>query len=414
MTEVQKKALRTPKEKSVSFRKIGNTIPTTTYGTFALYRYPAKFIPQVISYAIKTYVPKGKSVFDPFAGYGTVGTVAKIFGNDYELWDLNPMLKMFHSVATMKPTRLDSENVIKNIKKCKKLFSPDWENIEYWYPNKVIPALSKCWGYYHSLNEGIEKKLLLFPLLKTTRRFSYNDQQRQKLSRSPRSIKKADILASGDWQETLYRMINKGIEDVQQKIADYWLLSPRSVNSYIEAGVDTFSKELQREHDVVITSPPYLQAQEYIRSLKMDLFWVGHSADSIRLLGKKEMPYRNVPQKDIYSSLYHEHLEKIEEPHLRITYERYFHGILGAFEKIQESIRERLLLFVGSANMRGRPIPLDKIFIDHLRNFGWEHEITLIDTIEARQMFFYKTNPATGIKDNRMSKEQLVVLKRIK
>lgn len=40
-------------ESEVSFRQLMSHIPSTTYGAFGLYRYPAKFIPQVVAYAIQ-------------------------------------------------------------------------------------------------------------------------------------------------------------------------------------------------------------------------------------------------------------------------------------------------------------------------------------------------------------------------
>jgi dTDP-D-glucose 4,6-dehydratase len=42
------------KTKKVSFRKTIE-LPSTTYATFGLYRYPAKFIPHVIAYTLKNY-----------------------------------------------------------------------------------------------------------------------------------------------------------------------------------------------------------------------------------------------------------------------------------------------------------------------------------------------------------------------
>src|SRR4030043_391022 len=95
-------------KEAVIFRDLMPEIPSTTYATFGLYKYPAKFIPQVIAYALTTYGRPGMSVIDPFAGYGTVGTIARLSGNDYELWDLNPLLKYLHSVAIMHPTKIDS------------------------------------------------------------------------------------------------------------------------------------------------------------------------------------------------------------------------------------------------------------------------------------------------------------------
>ena len=37
---------------SILFRNTIPEIPSTTYGTFAIYKYPAKFIPQVIAYVL--------------------------------------------------------------------------------------------------------------------------------------------------------------------------------------------------------------------------------------------------------------------------------------------------------------------------------------------------------------------------
>jgi hypothetical protein len=42
----------------------------------------------------------------------------------------------------------------------------------------------------------------------------------------------------------------------------------------------------------------------------------------------------------------------------------------------------------------------------------WVHERTYIDRIVSRVMFSTEKNPATGIEDQRMDKEYLVVLKR--
>jgi len=42
----------------------------------------------------------------------------------------------------------------------------------------------------------------------------------------------------------------------------------------------------------------------------------------------------------------------------------------------------------------------------------WRYEKTYIDKIVSRVMFSTKKNPATGIEDQRMDKEYLVVLKR--
>ena len=64
------------------------------------------------------------------------------------------------------------------------------------------------------------------------------------------------------------------------------------------------------------------------------------------------------------------------------------------------------------AEGRTKPVPIDRIFMEHFQALGWQHEATLIDTIVARAMFFYEQNPATHSSDNRMTTEHLVVLSR--
>ncbi|MEM3486613.1 MAG: hypothetical protein QXI12_13455 [Candidatus Methanomethyliaceae archaeon] len=398
--------------RAVAFRELVHEIPSTTYATFALYRYPAKFIPQVIAYALKTFTRPGMSVFDPFAGYGTVGVVARLYGNSYELWDLNPLLKHLHAVSVMQPVQLDPESLIEGISTFKGFFEPKWSNISYWFPQDFLPMLCKAWGFYHSLEDEVAKQILLVPLIKATRYFSYNDGQRQKLSRSPLSKKRVDALLGQDWRSRFLDMTREGIYLIMKKLEEYWYLEPKPVEATVRAGVDTLALDLEREHDVLITSPPYLQAQEYIRAAKMDLFWLGYSEATVKKLSKKEIPYRDVRQCEIYSPTYHEYREKIREIHLRKLFDRYFWAVLGALTRLQERVRNYLLLFVGPATIRAEAIPIDRVFAEHFAELGWRHEETLVDSIVARSMFFYKANPATGLRDKRMATEHLVILSR--
>ena len=395
----------------VVFRELMPEIPSTTYATFGLYKYPAKFIPQVIAYALTTYGRPGISVIDPFAGYGTVGTVANLCDNDYELWDLNPLLKHLHSVAVMSPIPIEPTKLIMDMRAYRKAFRPDWSNIDYWYPEQFLPMLRKAWGFYHSLEDENLKKLLLIPLLKTTRYFSYNDEKRQKLSRSPLARMRTAKLESQDWKDVFFAKVLTGVKYIMTKLDEYQSLNPSQVKSTIKIG-DSLKLRLEEKRDILITSPPYLQAQEYIRATKMDLFWLGYTENSIKELGKQEFPYQDVPDFSIKSNTYYQYLENIKEPHMIKVYERYFSGVLGTLTHLQEHISQKLLLFVGPATIRTTPIPLDRIFTEHFVSLGWAHEITLVDTIVARAMFFYKLNPATGQKDKRMSTEHLVVLSR--
>lgn len=400
-----------PKKVDILFRNSVPEIPSTTYGTFGIYKYPAKFIPQVIAYTLKKYGKDSRTVFDPFAGYGTVGVVARVYGFNYILWDLNPILSLIHKTATMDKLEINLPKIMKEIMFSKEEFLPKWSNLDYWFHEDFLEVLGKAWGYYHSLDE--EDQLILgIPLLKTTRYFSYSDEKVHKLYRSKYSRKKIDELLKKNWKSIFYSMLEKEILILLKKVHEYHKLGPKNVAFDVESGVDTIERNLDQNVDLLITSPPYLQAQEYIRSTKLELFWLGYKEDYIRELSKKEIPYRNVPKIKIESEQYFEYLDRIHEKKLRTLYERYFHAILGAFERLGSFVNKYMCIFVGPAKIRNISIPIDDIIAEHLLYHGWEHLVTYVDQIKSRVMFESKINPASGIEDSRIKTEHLVVLKK--
>ena len=207
-------------------------------------------------------------------------------------------------------------------------------------------------------------------------------------------------------------MLDKEITKVAKGIQEYQNLHPQDTKAVIRSGVNTMKEELKENKDILITSPPYLQSQEYIRQAKLNLFWLGYPEKKVKEIGKLEIPYCNVEPTEIYSKTFLECEKRIKEEHVRKIYDKYFWGILGTLTRLQENINSRMFLFVGHTSARGRTVPIDKIFIEHLTNFGWKHEKTLIDTIVSRRLFAYKVNPASGIKDARTTVENLVILKR--
>jgi hypothetical protein len=394
----------------ILFRKL-STFPSSHFGVFSLYKYPAKFIPQVPAFVMENYAKKGIKVFDPFAGFGTVGYTARLYGFDYELWDLNPLLEHLHSLCEIKPKPLD-KSLIAKIKAHPPEFIPKWPNLSYWHPEEFLHLLSKAWGFYHSADE-FTKKLLLVPLLKLTKYFSYADEKLHKLYKSKHAKEKVERLLKEDYQGLFYSMLEKELEKVLQKLSEYQTLSPQKVHCTVKAGVDVLEEDLKEPVNILITSPPYLQAQEYIRSTKLELFWLGYTEEYIQNLSRKEIPYRKAPAIEVLSETYHTYRKAIEERYLLELYDSYFFAVLSTLERLSQKISDYMFVFVGPAKIRGREIPIHEVILQHLSAKGeWKHERTYIDRILSRVMFRAKKNPATGLEDGRMDKEFLVVLRR--
>jgi DNA modification methylase len=399
-------------EYEILLRKAVSKVPSSGFGLFSLYKYPAKFIPQVPAFVMENYAKKGMKVFDPFAGFGTVGYTARIYGLEYELWDLNPLLNYLHHLCEIDPN-FSYKELINKIKNCHQEFIPEWSNLEYWHPKEFIPLLSKAWGFYHYNANEYTKKLLIIPLLKATKFFSYADEKIHKLYKSKHAKAKVEQLLKEDYERLFYSFLEDQFENLKQKLKEYQSLNPEKVNYKIKAGVDVLKEDLEEPVNILITSPPYLQAQEYIRTTKIDLFWLGFKEEQIRDLSKKEIPYANTPKTEIFSDTYHSYRLLINEKHLLKLYDNYFFAILSVFERLSKKVSDYMFIFVGPAKVRGQKIPIHQIIIEHMENSeDWMHEKTYIDKIVSRVMFSTKKNPATGIEDQRMDREYLVVLKR--
>jgi hypothetical protein len=399
------------KTQEILFRNT-SAIPSPSFGIFSLYKYPAKFIPQVPAFVLENYAKKGMRVFDPFAGFGTVGYTARLYGLDYELWDLNPLLSFLHPLCEIKPKPLD-KSLIDKIKAHPQEFLPNWKNLEYWHPEEFLLLLSKAWSFYHQSADEYTKRLLLVPLLKLTKHFSYADEKLHKLYRSKHAKEKVERLLREDYQGLFFWLLEKELEKVLQKLAQYQSKTPQKVAYTVKAGVDVLEEDLKEPANILITSPPYLQAQEYIRSTKLELFWLGLEEEYIQSLSKKEIPYREVPAIEVLSETYHACRKAIEENHLLEIYDNYFFAVLSTLERLSRKVSDYMFIFVGPAKIRGQKIPIHEIICQHLSAKGeWVHEKTYIDKIVSRVMFRAEKNPATGLEDQRMDKEFLVVLKR--
>jgi len=64
----------------------------TSYLTHGYHRYPAKFIPQIVSRLIEKYTKEGDLVVDSFGGCGTTLVESKVMCRSSIGVDINPVL----------------------------------------------------------------------------------------------------------------------------------------------------------------------------------------------------------------------------------------------------------------------------------------------------------------------------------
>ena len=391
------------KRVNIMFRKIYDF--PTNYATHDIYPYPAKFIPHVVRFFLENYTLPGEKVFDPFAGSGTVAIESSIVGRNWIVYDLNPLVEILVKAATWNEEFPD----LKVDFNYPKTFIPDWKNLYYWHPKEFVEILSRLWGYYHDN----PNPLLAIVLMKITKYFSYAELEFYKLMKTKVSIRRVQELLSQNYDKLVRKMLEKETEKLIKKINEYRRLInlDKKVKGDVKGGIDILSVDMPYV-DAVITSPPYLQAQEYIRTFKIELHWLGYSDKQIREFERKEIPYNKVEKVKVNSELYDKYLEIVKSfnnEQLIEIYENYFSSLAKLLERIKA---KKIGLFIGPVRIRNVRIPIDDILREHLESLGWIWEKIYIDTIVSRRRKNVGFNPETGLQDERLSEEHLIIIRK--
>ena len=385
----------------VSFRELVPEINDTGYLTHAIFAYPAKFIPQIVRYAIMTYTKEGDWIVDPFAGSGTVGVEAYLCKRNAFLLDLNLLLNHIMPLKVYSgKERLheaDLYKLLEGMKDSKHQFTPAWSNVDYWYASEILEVLSHYWGFVNNTDSGIYSSIIKSALLKVSKRFSYTEDRTPKLARSKRKLKAIEALLQDNWREQLDEMIHSLSLKTLKSLNDFVIYTQQHQKGTSEihwqGGVDSSYTTVPRVCDALITSPPYLQAQEYIRSTKMELFWLGHTEEEIRELSRLEIPYRKADR-----VIETETLDKIRKvltrDDLQKRLDSYFCHTINALENAMNQLKPNAAacIFVGNPRIDGIIVELWRILAEYFTERGFVFEKVYEDRIQTRKLFGARKN----------------------
>ena len=382
----------------ISFRELVPEIKDTGYLTHSIFYYPAKFIPHVVRYALESFTEESDWVVDPFAGSGTVGVEAYLCKRNAFLLDLNPLLN--YMIPLKVPTKkglLREDNLsqmLDGLEKSDKHFTPAWSNIAYWYPSEMLEVLSRYWGFIKNSEHSTYTAIIESALLKASKHFSYAEHRTPKLFRSKSKRRYVEELLQTDWTEKLKKMIRSHSLETLRSMNDFATFT-NDHNSCVEftGGTDSSYFSFEREFDALITSPPYLQAQEYMRTVKMELFWLGFNDEEIRSLSRLEIPYRKVDR-----LIQTPTLEKIRSVLTRADLlkllDSYFCHTVNALENAMSQLKANgtACIFIGNPLIDGIKVEIWRILMEYFTDNGYFFENLYEDRIKNRQLFGTRKN----------------------
>ena len=386
----------------VSFRDLVPEIDDTGYLTHAIYAYPAKFIPQIVRYAINTYTKEADWIVDPFAGSGTVGVEAYLCKRNAVLFDLNLLLNHIMPLkiySGKKPlNEADLFRRLAAMRESNHQFTPAWSNVDYWYAPEILEVLSHYWGFINNTENDVFASVIKAALLKASKRFSNTEDRTPKLARSKRKLNAIAELLKENWREQLDEMVHSLSLKTLRRLNDFVMYIQQHHNENTpeiqwQGGVDSSYITVPRECDALITSPPYLQAQEYIRSTKMELFWLGHTEEEVRELSRLEIPYRKADR-----IVQTETLDKVRETLTREDLckrlDSYFCHTVNALANAMAQLKPNsaACIFVGNPRIDGITVELWRILAEYFTARGWTFEKVYEDRIKTRKLFGARKN----------------------
>lgn len=386
--------------KLVSFRELVPQIVSTSYLTHSIYYYPAKFIPHVVKYCIDNFTKENDWIIDPFAGSGTVGLEANLAKRNAILLDLNYMLNHIIPIKIPQDKILLEKNILN--KKLEQVFdnitefTPSWSNLEYWYPQEILEILKKFWAGQKKLDNDLYSMIIQATLVKVSKIFSFAEHKTPKLFKSKYKNSYISELLTKDWKNILINTIVNQSNDILKDINQFINLTLNN-NNFVKyyGGVDSANYQIEKdiEVDCLITSPPYLQAQEYIRTFKLDLYWLGYSEKQVKSLANLEIPYRKA-NKLIETDSLNKIRKELKIKKLEDMLNSYFYYTIKALENATINLKKGGLacIFVGNPKVDGIEVETWKIINEYFSEYGFSFRAIYEDRIKMRQLFGARNN----------------------
>jgi DNA modification methylase len=275
--------------------------------THNIFRYPAKFHPPVARKLIEKYASNSSCILDPFCGSGTPLVEALVLGRSAIGFDIDPLAtlvsksktttvnlrRLRQSIDTLSASlvsrryadeRRDGPFVddITDATWCRRIansghFIPLIPNIHHWFRKRVIIQLANIRSASAPFS-SIRSDALFFDLC-------FASIIRNASNADPVPVSGLEVTAHMRRKEAAGRAIDPYalyVKMMEKAFAAFSTLPPDTrkrsgakIRIYNrDATTDRSYKSLPVRPDIIITSPPYLNAVDYYRRHQLEMFWL--------------------------------------------------------------------------------------------------------------------------------------------
>lgn len=331
--------------------------------THGMFKYPCKFIPEIPRWGIKKYMNKKNGiVFDPFSGSGTTLLEANVHGITAYGTEIDDIAKLIIKVKTTAMneeliSKLDSEysNVIESISnESVKAFLPSIENLEHWFSKVTITELGRMKTYIDSIEDDTICDFFKLCMVSIIKRVSNADDTSPKPYVSNKIVK---------IPPTVEKEFSSVFKRYKQMVIDL-LEVDEFGNSYIIDG-DALDFSCPEKIELAITSPPYINAFDYGRTMRLENLWLNTLTEEMlrekksqyvgteKINSKEEIINLDILQKSVLLQEYYSQIVSIDEKRALIV-KKFFEDMETNLYQVYSQMNKggKYIIVIGNSSIR--------------------------------------------------------------
>jgi len=409
-----------------------------------LHFYPGRIYPYIPRYllSLADIREMNGTLLDPFTGSGTIlleSLINPFISREVLGVEINPLGRL---ISKVKITPFNTSLVPKYLKELHKKYSnssvnvhaliPTYKNINMWFSKDAISKLAKLkhaiqdleaekdikdffWLCFSSIIRKVSKADPYIPPPVVLKLEKYRDtpkfdklKEHLKRVKSPNLWKIFEEEVSSNCKkldgvfDTLRDNPTEGkiIWDDAREIKKGTLLERGLIDK-------TSSRSLPSNSvSIIFTSPPYLTAQKYIRTSKLELLWLGYSIEEINELEKKSIGTERTKSSYIEKLGYKNIDELIEKTFYKskpraLTIYFYFKNMIEVVKELSRVLKNYgyMVLVVGDNKVLGRWIGTYRSLADIVISEGFKELVIIKDRIKSRSMLTRRNGSGGLIKE---------------
>lgn len=386
-----------------------------------MHKYTAKMTPPISRYLIEKYSTANDLILDPFCGSGTTLLESCLLGRRAVGIDINPLARLISKVKT---TQIKEEDLTKaidqlilSLRATEARVDVDFPNVDYWFGEQAKDELSRikyCLEAYRKTVSGDIFDFFLVAFSSIIRKSSFADLRMAKTYKSKRVLKKV----KDGWMPAPIKLFEHSLKKNEERlistISDKNLGKVKSFSGDARNASDILVKNKTGKVDLIITSPPYINAQDYFRSYKLELWWTGLLApEEIVHLKRKAIGTEYVDNYDpsvkpagdsksltaILSDVWNK--DKMMSKQKAYMIKNYFDNMKVVFNQMTEALKTGgiLCLVSGNNTICGIEIPTFRILIELAEQENFKSILNYRDAIKNRSLFPSRNHEAGVIRD---------------